>query len=139
MGERIQYVASILFALAFVALLSIMNSNVLQYGAAVNSRVNNNIELSETYELQSFDSTTVTGDTVISAIRNSDTLSNQKLTIEVRTSDGRTTSYGEGGTFPSYSVTAGQPYYIGPSQKFTSALIRNANEIVTKVLFEYST
>lgn len=61
MSERIQWVASIIFALAFVALLSVMNMDVLHYGANVNNRVNNQIAVSESYELQNFDGTVVTG------------------------------------------------------------------------------
>lgn len=120
MSERIQWVASIIFALAFVALMSVMNMDVLHYGANVNNRVNNQIAVSESYELQNFDGTTVTGDTVKSAIKNQDTLYTSNLEIVV-----------DGTTYPVGSNTDS----ISLSSKYTATLVRNGNDIITGVEF----
>lgn len=120
MSERIQWVASIIFALAFVALLSVMNMDVLHYGANANNRVNNQIAVSESYELQNFDGTVVTGDTVRSAVKNQDTMYTSNLEIVV-----------DGTTYPAGSNTDS----IGLSSKYTAELVRNANDIITGVEF----
>ena len=120
MSERIQWVAGIIFALAFVALLSMMNMDVLRYGASVNSRVNNQIAVSESYEMQSFDGTVVTGDTVKSAIKNQNTMYTHNLEIKV-----------DNVVYPVNSNTDS----IGLSTKYTATLITNPNGIITGVEF----
>lgn len=121
MSERIQWVAGIIFALAFVALLSVMNSNVLRYGANVNSRVNNQIAVSESYELQNFDGTVVTGDTVKSAINNQDTMYTNKLEIKI------------GSDWDSAAIA--DPSSINLASTYTAHLHRNANDIIDGVYF----
>lgn len=121
MSERIQWVASIIFALAFVALLSVMNMDVLHYGANVNNRVNNQIAVSESYELQNFDGTVVTGDTVRSAIKNQDTMYTSKLEIRI------------GSDWDSASIA--DPNAISLSSTYTAHLHRNNNDIIVGVYF----
>lgn len=123
MGERIQWVAGVIFALAFVALLSTMNMDVLRYGSNVNNQVNNQIAVSESYELQNFDGTLVTGDTVRSAVKNQDTLYTSKLEIRI------------GSDWDSASVVNNADD-IGLSQKYEAHLHRNANNIIDGVYFE---
>lgn len=120
MGERIQWVAAMLFSLAFVALLSTMNSSVLHYGANVNNRVNNQLVVSESYELQSFDDTLVTGDTVRSAIKNQDTIYTNKLAITV---NGQ--SYSASSNVNNISLT----------QTYRASIVRNTNNIITGISF----
>ena len=120
MGERIQWIASVMFALAFVAILSVMNSNVMQFGNHVNNQVNNKISVAESYEVQTFDETVVTGDTVLSAIKNQDTLYTNKLSITV---DG--TEYGPTDNTNSISL----------SKKYKASLQRNANDMIVGVSF----
>ena len=94
--------------------------DVLHYGANVNNRVNNQIAVSESYELQNFDGTVVTGDTVRSAIKNQDTMYTSNLEIVV-----------DGTAYPAGSNTDS----IGLSSKYTAELVRNANDIITGVEF----
>ena len=83
MSERIQWTVGMLFALAFIAIVSVMSKDVVRYGNAVNNRVNNQVVAAENYELQSFNDVIVTGDTVRSAIKNQETFSNTNLKIVV--------------------------------------------------------
>lgn len=123
MSERIQWVAGVIFALAFVALLSTMNMDVLRYGSNVNNQVNNQIAVSESYELQNFDGTLVTGDTVQSAVKNQDTLYTSKLEIRI------------GSAWDSASVVSSADD-ISLSQKYEAHLHRNANNIIDGVYFD---
>lgn len=138
MGNRIQWVAGVLFSLAFVALLSIMNSSTVRYGVNVNNQINNTLSISSSYELQTFNETLVTGDTVISAINNRDTLSTNKLSIRVITDDGDESVYGEGGLDSYAASSVSDPRYIGPSQAFKASLSKNDNDVITQVEFVYT-
>lgn len=123
MGNRIQTIASIIFALLFIGILSMMNSTVLQFGSNVNHKVGNTVSISENYELNSFDGTRVSGDTVISAINNKDTLSSTlQLTIIV---DGVPVT----GTYAESGLT------INPNTVYQAELQRNVNDVVENIVF----
>ena len=109
-----------LFALVFIAIVSTMNSEVVRYGNAVNHRVNNQIVAAENYELQSFDGTLVTGDTVISAIKNQDTLYSTNLEISVN------------GTTYTRNDNLGA---IGLANRYRAELVLNDNDIIVGVRF----
>lgn len=123
MGSRIQTIAGIIFSLLFIAILSNMNSSVLQFGSDVNRKVGNTLSVSQSYELDVFDGTKVTGDTVISAINNKDTItSGMQLDIIV---DGTTVT----GTYAESGIT------INPSTVYNAELQRNLNDVVNAVSF----
>lgn len=123
MGNRIQTMASIIFALFFVAILAQMNTSVLKFGADMNGKVNNTLTVSENYELDAFDNTQVTGDTVISAIHNRETLcSNRPIEISIN----------------GYVITGNDDAAINsisPSRVYTATLMRNANDVVQTIDF----
>lgn len=124
MSNRIQTIASIIFSLVFIAVLATMNSSVLQFGSNVNRRVSNTVSVSQHYELDVFDGTQVTGDTVISAINNKDTLtSGLQLNIIV---DGTTVT----GTYTDSGLT------INPNTVYNATLQRNLNDVITAVSFD---
>lgn len=133
MGSRIQYVASVIFALAFIALMSMMNSSVFRYGANVNSQINNQIVAAESYELQSFDGTLVTGDTVRSAVKNRDTIYTSKLTIQVETMSGIKTYAAD--SVPGIDTDTSD---IELTRTYKATLDRNANDIITGVTFSFA-
>ena len=123
LGCRIQTIAGIIFSLLFIAILSNMNSSVLQFGSDVNRKVGNTLSVSQSYELDVFDGTKVTGDTVISAINNKDTItSGMQLDIIV---DGTTVT----GTYAESGIT------INPSTVYNAELQRNLNDVVNAVSF----
>lgn len=123
MGSRIQTIAGIIFSLLFIAILATMNSTVLQFGSDVNRKVGNTLSVSQNYELDVFDGTKVTGDTVISAINNKDTITNGlQLNIIV---DGTTVT----GTYAESGIT------INPSTVYNAQLQRNLNDVVEAITF----
>lgn len=139
MAERIQHIAGIIFALAFVALLALLNTNAINIGQNVNRQLSRTSTASETYELQAFDGTTVTGATVISAIKNYDALTAYDMAISVVTKSGSvsvTTTYGAGGTYVKYDPTS-QPANtrITPTKSFRAELVENINGILNGVKF----
>lgn len=143
MGSRIQKIATVMFALAFVAILAIMNSSILSLGSNSNKKLNSTLSTTDNYELSSFDETTVTGDTVISAIGNCKTLSSStKLKITVYTnanSSGEEYGYTDedDDDFTEYSITDPRDDdFINPSAEFEASLVTNDNDIVTEIEFE---
>lgn len=123
MGHRIETMASIIFALIFVGILSTMYGTVTRYGNDVNRKIGNTVSVSENYELQVFDGTKVTGDTVISAINNRNTLSS-KLVLRI-TVNGREVP----GDYASFSET------INPSTVYNATLEKNANDVIETIAF----
>lgn len=139
MAHRIQEVVSVIFALAFVSLLAMMNGNVIVIGQNVNRQLNRTSVAAESYELQAFNDTNVTGATVISAIKNFDALTNYELCIEVTTKNSGaaiTTTYGAGGTYRQYSPAA-QPSNtrITPTKSFHATIAENINGVLTAIEF----
>ena len=127
MGSRIQTIASIIFALLFIAILSVMNSSVLQFGSAVDNKVGNTVSISENYELNSFDGRRVSGDTVISAINNKDTL-NSRYVLSI-TVDGVPVT----GSYADSGLT------INPNDVYQAELQYNANDVVEGIIFTQTT
>ena len=124
MEHRIQVIAGIIFSLVFVGILSTMNTTVLRFGTDVNRKVGNTVAVSENYELRAFDDTRVSGDTVISAINNRDTLgSNVRLDIQV---DG----VGVTGTYAESGLS------INPNTVYAATLLRNDNDVIQTISFE---
>lgn len=121
MGERIQHIAGIVFALMFIAILAMINSSVLDIGGSVNDRLVRTYGVTEMHELQAFDDTTVTGATVRSAINNADVLYDYELEVWV---DG--TQYGDGHADPSS---------IRPDAMYEASLDINANGMTTGIRF----
>lgn len=135
MGERIQHSALIIFALAFIAILAMMNGTVRDIGGSVNGQLTRTYAATEMHELQAFDDTKVTGTTVISAIKNYNSLYSYDMGIAVTTSRG-TYTYGAGGTYDSYDVTnSGDSRYINPTKSFSAALVENGNGVITGIEF----
>lgn len=134
MGNRIQTVAGIIFALAFVAILSMMNTTVVDIGESVNGQLSRTYKTTELQELKAFDDTTVTGATVISTIKNHDSLYTYDMTIEVETGS-TTTTYGAGG-YDKYTATnASDAKYINPAKSYKAELIQNENDVYTTIKF----
>lgn len=135
MGERIQHSALIIFALAFIAILAMMNGTVRDIGSSVNGQLTRTYAATEMHELQAFDDTKVTGTTVISAIKNYNSLYSYDMGISVTTSRG-TYTYGAGGAYGSYDVTnSGDSRYINPTKSFSASLAENANGVITGIEF----
>lgn len=133
MGDRIQTIAKIIFSLAFVALMSTMFLSIMDMGKSTNDQFVKTNQVIEMHELQAFDQTTVTGATVISAIRNYDNLCKVPLSITVIT-EGENT-YGEGGTDPDYTDPSNNDCYINPTSIFDAELVYNENDIITGIQF----
>ena len=131
MSNRIQTIAEIIFALTFIAILALLSSGVLSFGQNVNNQISRTNAVTEMHELRAFDNTAVTGATVISAIRNYDSIYNYSLTITVSNSAG-TKVYGTGG-IESYDASTG---FINPADSYRASLVYNSNDVVTGVLFE---
>lgn len=123
MGHRIETMASVIFALLFIGILSTMYGTVNRYGSEVNRKVGNTVSVAENYELLAFDGTKVTGDTVISAINNRNSLSS-KLTLRI-TVDGREVP----GDYASLGET------INPSTIYNATLEKNANDVIETIAF----
>lgn len=137
MGSRIQSIAATCFALMFVALMALMQTNVLSIGNNVNDQLHRTNVNTEIHELAAFDDTTVTGATVISAIKNYQTLYRYDMTIVVKTkANAAGTSYGAGQANPDYTVTSpSNARYINPTKSFTATLKPNANGVLTTIEF----
>ena len=127
MGERIQHIAGIVMALAFIALLAMMNSSVLSIGTSVNDRLNRTSGMTEMHELQAFNDTRVTGTTVISAIKNYDNLYNYDMEIYV---DGNPYGAADGAKNYSWAAT-----HINPTASFEAKLNVNANGVTSGITF----
>ena len=123
MGHRIETMASVIFALLFIGILSTMYGTVNRYGSEVNRKVGNTVSVAENYELLAFDGTKVTGDTVISAINNRNSLSS-KLTLQI-TVDGR----------PVVGADASFGETINPSTIYNAELQKNANDVIETIAF----
>lgn len=52
MGHRIETMASVIFALLFIGILSTMYGTVNRYGSEVNRKVGNTVSVAENYELR---------------------------------------------------------------------------------------
>lgn len=126
MSNRLQSIAEIVFALTFVGLLALICTGVLRFGGNVNQQITRTNAVTEMHELRAFDDTIVTGDTVISAIRNYDNIYEYDLTINVGS-----TVYGAGG-ITSYDPSTGG---ISPTDSYSASLITNTNGIVTGIQF----
>lgn len=128
MGERIQHVAGIVFALMFVALLAMINSNVLGIGNSVNDRLERTYGTTEMHELLAFDDTRVTGSTVISAIKNYDSLYEYDMVINVEGDE-----YGDSDMgYHDYNYARS---HISPADSYTAELDTNANGMTTGITF----
>ncbi len=125
MSNRLQSIAEIVFALAFIAILSMIASGVFKFGGNVNEQIQRTNAATELHELRAFDGTTVTGETVISAIRNHNTLYSYDLTITVGG-----TNYGAGGT--TFDITSGA---VNPAAAYSATLDTNGNGVVTGITF----
>ena len=130
MSNRLQTIAEIIFALAFIAVLALISSGVLSFGQNVNQQISRTNAVTEMRELRAFDDTSVTGATVISAIRNYDSIYNYALTITVTNPSG-TKTYGAGGT-AAYDVSSN---FINPTDSYKATLNYNTNDVVTGVVF----
>lgn len=127
MGQRIEHIAGIVFAMMFIAILALMNSNVLGIGNSVNAQLSRTYEATEMRELASFDNTTVTGSTAISAIKNYDNLYNYNMAIYV---DG--TPYGAATGAKDYAYAS---THIDPAASFNAVLDVNSNGVTTGIRF----
>jgi len=143
MGGRIQTIAKVIFALAFVAILALMNSGILNLGSNSNKKLNNTLSMTDSYELSTFENTVVTGDSVISAIRNCKNLSSStKLKVTVKTNSNTTgAAYGytstSSDTFNDYTETDPRDNdFINPTAEFDATLDTNSNDIVTEIVFD---
>ena len=63
MGNRIQSIAGTIFALAFIAVMAMIQMNVLGIGNNINDQLARTNIATEMHELAAFDDTTVTGAT----------------------------------------------------------------------------
>ena len=136
MADRIQQVVGIIFALAFVAILAMINTNVLNFGQSINNQRQRTNMKAETYELQAFNETKVTGATVISTINNYKTLTEYELKIEViNIGDDEPTVFGVGG-YQSYGSSG---YTINPIHSYNARLRENVNGVQNIIYFEETT
>lgn len=131
MGDRIQKIAGIIFALTFVAILALMNQQVLHFGSDVNRQVHNSSTVSVDYELEPFNGTFVSGDTVVSAINNRNSLSSSSLSVLVIDSGGGEMLY-DANTPDKYDQSSGN---VELSSKYKAELATNANGVVHQILF----
>lgn len=141
MGDRIQQVATTIFALAFAALLAVLSSNFLFTGVTINEQMSRTYANNEMYELNKLSEASVSGATVISAIKNYDVIYDYKIEILVETNSGRA-AYGaeitsDGGyqRNPTNYTDTSSMYYINPQAKFEGEIIRNNNDIITSIKF----
>ena len=124
MGDRIQHIAGIIFALAFIAVLAMINVNVVGIGVDVNNKLSRSYADTEAYELQAFDQTKVTGSTVISAVNNRDNLYTTPLEVRLN-----------GTTVTSVSTTPGAANYVNSAASYNASLLVNSNGIVYGIAF----
>ena len=143
MGNRIQSIASMVFALAFVALLAILNTNILGIGQSVNKQLDNTHLAIQESSLNDFNDTLVTGQTVINTIKNRDRLYDYELQIIVKTTDGGNTTYGPDGedSYDSNGTPVSDVNYISPVGSFKADIeydngANNGNGIITGIVFE---
>lgn len=134
MGDRIQKIAGIIFALAFIGILATMNQQVIHFGTNVNRQINTSSAASVSYELEPFNGTIVSGDTVISAIKNRNSLTSASLNIKVENSTGVELEYNDNGGLEKYDPATGT---IGPQERFEATLNTNANGVVSEIFFKY--
>lgn len=133
MGDRIQKIAGIIFALTFVAILALMNQQVLHFGSDVNRQVHNSSTVSVDYELEPFNGTTVSADTVISAINNRNSLTSNSLSIMVKDSSGNEIAEYEATTNEKYDQSTGA---VDATKRYTAELVTNANAVVYQISFQ---
>lgn len=124
MSERIQEIAGIIFALAFVAILAMISTGVIDMGTSVNNRLSRSYADTEAYELQAFDDVKVTGSTVISAVNNRDNLYTIPLTITLN-----------GNEITSTSTSYGAANYVNSGASYNASLLVNANGVVYGIAF----
>ena len=135
MGERIQHVAMIIFALALVALLAMMNGTIHDIGGSVSDKLSRSYASTDTVELDAFDNTRINGETVINAIRSYNNIYKHELRISV-TNNGSTYTYGTNCDYDSYDVTdPDNVRYIDPDSVYTATLVKNTNDIITTIEF----
>lgn len=124
MGDRIQQIAGIIFSLAFIAILAMINTSVLGFGANVNDRLTRSYAATEAYELEVFDDQKVTGSTVISAVNNRENLYTAPLVIQLN-----------GAEVTSTSTTPGAANYVNSGASYTAELLENANGVIYGIAF----
>lgn len=124
MGDRIQQIAGIIFSLAFIAILAMINTSVLGFGTNVNDRLTRSYAATEAYELEVFDDQKVTGSTVISAVNNRENLYTAPLVIQLN-----------GAEVTSTSTTPGTANYVNSGASYTAELLENANGVIYGIAF----
>lgn len=120
MDKKIIIIASIIFAIAFIGIMSVVLTQVTNYSRNTATSIANNNDRAVLSELSPYNEKIVSGDTIISFINTSNTLSDGRLLL---IGVGKTGSISSGSTINWYgkgvSTSTGVTAPTGTSTKYT--------------------
>lgn len=133
MGARITKIASVIFALMFVAVFAVLNTGILTLGTSANKQLSTTVNSSDS-ALAIYDQGTVSGSSVITAAKAPDKVCSTDLTIYVVTAGAPSAKpYEKGSSYSATDATASTA--INSGANFDSFLCYNDNNVVTGILF----
>lgn len=164
MDKKILSIAGIVFALVFIVLMSMIFMNVINFGEVANNSIERIAQVTEEANLEQYNETVVSGDTVIATINKvKETRNGIKMSYAVcngaANSASNWTKYGyckldysaEAGAGNQYTtigtgVTEYKTYdltltssdgngYISPVQEYTSHIITSTNGMLVGIVF----
>lgn len=164
LDKKILAIAGIVFALVFVILMSLIFMNVINFGEVANNSIERITQVTEEANLEQYNETVVSGDTIIATINKvKETRNGIKMSyavcngapnsasswtkygyckLEYSASEGAEKKYTTIGTgvteYKTYDLTltsSDSNKYISPVQEYTSHIITSTNGMIVGVVF----
>lgn len=137
MGERVQKIAFLIFALAFVAIMAVLNTSILTLGTSANGQLTATVSSNDS-ALAIYDQGDVYGSTVINCAKDPSKVCSTDMRVFVVTN----ASAQDSAKVKEYGTVANEKYMpdggindINSTAKFNSYLCYNANNVCTGILF----
>ncbi|WP_202707671.1 hypothetical protein [Sporosalibacterium faouarense] len=139
-GAKVDKGVGLLVTLAITGVVLIIVGIILNMLFDGQSKLGSYAKTIDSYDYIGYDDKYVSGDSVISAIKNAKNPSPNKLTVTVTTLAGSSTSYGYDDeadtTYAGYSESdPGDTDFINPNGTFKASLVKN-NDVVTGIRFQ---
>jgi type II secretory pathway pseudopilin PulG len=139
MSGKIRTIVMIVFALIFVVVLAVIMATIMSNAERANTQLVDTLDANAAHSLQTYESGTIKGSSVIGAINNIRTIGGQNR-MDVRVTTGTTEAasrtyeyeFGTRYTAPSNSTAF---RFINPSGDFSTTVVRNANQVPIRIDF----
>lgn len=132
MGERVQKIAFLVFALAFVAIMAVLNTSILTLGTSANGQLTSTISSNDS-ALAIYDQGSVYGSSVSSCAKDPGKVCATEMNVFVITcADTAGAKYDVNNK---YTAAVNEDQRINSAAKFESHLCYNTNQVCTGILF----